>query len=151
MKSSIYPIVVYTSGTFDLFHVGHLNILQRSKKLGDILIVGVSTDELVKSYKKRKPIVPLKDRMRIIENCRCVDKVIVQRRLLDIEDLKRYNVSTITIGDDWKTKHLKGLDWARKHGKKVVYFPYTTSVSTTEIRKAIVNGWQEDKNGSFGK
>lgn len=141
-----YPIIVYTSGTFDLFHVGHLNILEKSKRLGDILIVGVSTDELVESYKKRRPIITLKDRMRIIQNCKCVDKVIVQRKLTDINDLMKYNVDIITIGDDWKKKYLEGLEWAKQHGKEVVYFPYTDSVSTTEIKKAIIEGWQENKD-----
>lgn len=142
-------IVVYTSGTFDLFHIGHLNILKNSKALGDKLVVGVSSDELVASYKKRKPIIPLKDRIEIIKHLDFVDEVIRQDILTNPEDLKAHNVDIVTIGDDWKNKLLPGLEWAKQNGLKVVYLPYTKSTSTSEIKKAIIDGWQEDKDGYF--
>ena len=137
-------IIVYTSGTFDLFHVGHLNILKKSKKLGDKLIVGVSTDKLVKSYKKRGPIISFEDRKEIIKHISVVDEAIDQHILTNPEDLKKYNIDIVTIGDDWKDKTLPGLEWAKNNGIEVVYLPYTENVSSTEIKKNIKNGWQED-------
>lgn len=143
--------IVYTSGTFDLFHIGHLNLLKRSKALGGTLIVGVSTDELVSTYKKSKPIIPYKERKEIIENLKCVDKSIKQEILTNPEDLKKYNVDIVTIGDDWKNKHLPGLEWAKKNRIKVVYLPYTSHISSTEIKNKIKNGWQEDKENVLKK
>lgn len=142
--------VVYTSGTFDLFHIGHLNIIKKSKELGDILIVGVSTDELVESYKKRAPIIPYADRKAIVEALSEVDLVVKQEILTDIKTLEKFGVDIVTIGDDWKTKYLEGLEWMKaKEGKEVYYLPYTESVSTTKIKESIINGWQEDKDGYF--
>ncbi len=143
-----YPVVVYTSGTFDLFHIGHLNVLQKSKALGDILVVGVSTDEKVASYKKKAPIIKYEDRVAIIKNLKCVDLVVKQEVLTDPRLLVKYGVSVVTIGDDWKTKSLPGMDWAKEHGLKTVYLPYTSGVSSTKIKETIASGgWQEDKGG----
>lgn len=146
-----WPKVVYTSGTFDLFHIGHLNVLKRSKELGDLLVVGVSTDELVESYKKSPPVISYEDRVAIIKNLKCVDLVVKQEVLTDPNLLVKYNVDVVTIGDDWKTKYLPGLEWAKKHGLKVVYLPYTRGVSSTDIKKKISGGWQEDKKGVLKK
>lgn len=144
--------IVYTSGTFDLFHIGHLNIIKKSKMIGDRLIVGVSTDELVESYKKRRPIIPYEDRVEIIKNLLDVDLVIKQEKLTPIEVLKEFDVDIVTIGTDWESKYLEGLEWMKgQEGKEVVYFPYTDKVSTTEIRKSIVENWQVDKDGYFKK
>jgi len=137
-------IIVYTAGTFDLFHIGHLNILKKSKKLGSKLIVGVSTDDLVESYKKKAPIIPFEDRKEIINNIKIVDEIIDQHVLINPEDLKNNNIDIITIGDDWKDKTLPGLEWAKENNIQVVYLPYTESVSSTEIKRNIKNGWQED-------
>jgi len=130
-------IVVYTAGTWDLFHRGHVNILRKSKELGDILIVGVSTDKLVKKYKKIYPTFSYRDRRYIVDACKYVDKSITQEVLLDIKILKKYKVDIITIGSDWKDKKLKGLDYMRNHGK-VVYLPYTSNVSTTVLKRKII-------------
>lgn len=139
-------IVVYTSGTFDLFHIGHLNILRKSKAFGDILIVGVSTDEVVSTYKQSKPIIPFVERAEIIRHCDYVDKVVQQDILTDPEILKKYNVDIVTIGDDWKNKKLPGLEWAKNNGIQVIYLPYTKDISSTNIKQKIKNGWQKDKN-----
>lgn len=127
-------IKVYTAGTWDLFHVGHLNIFKQSKALGDILIVGVSTDELVESYKHHKPIIPLADRLEIIRACRYVDQAVVQYKLIDIEQLKIIKPDIITIGSDWKGKDLEGFDYIRQQGGQVIYFDYTVSISSTRLR-----------------
>ncbi|MBP3785641.1 MAG: adenylyltransferase/cytidyltransferase family protein [Bacteroidaceae bacterium] len=130
---------VFTSGSFDLFHVGHLNILEKSAALGDELIVGVSTDELIEKYKGMKPIIPFEQRMRIVGAIKCVTKVVKQTKLTEIAQLQREQIDIVTIGDDWKDKYLEGLEWMKQQpGKEVVYFPYTPGVSTTSIKKTII-------------
>ena len=129
--------VIYTAGTFDLFNVGHINILKKSKALGDILIVGVSTDELVRTYKKTKPVISYADRIKVIQSCKYVDRVVKQSRLIDIKLLKKYKVDCVTISSDWRGKYFEGLDWMEKNGE-VVYLPYTKSISTTAIKRKII-------------
>ncbi len=132
-------IRVFTSGTFDLFHVGHLNILEKSANLGDELIVGVSTDELIEEYKGMKPIIPFEQRIRIVESIGCVTKVVKQVKLTEIAQLQREEIDIVTIGDDWKDKYLAGLEWMENQpNKSVVYFPYTPGISTTSIKKKII-------------
>ena len=129
-------VIVYTSGTWDLFHIGHLNILEKSAALGDKLIVGVSSDELIYEYKGIKPVIPFEQRMRIVESIGVVSQVVRQDILTDIRQLKEFDVDIVTIGDDWKNKYLEGLEWMKSQsGKKVVYLPYTGGISTTSIKK----------------
>lgn len=130
---------VSTSGSFDLFHVGHLNILEKSAALGDELIVGVSTDELIEKYKGMKPIIPFEQRFRIVQSIKCVTKVVKQVKLTEIAQLQREKIDIVTIGDDWVDKYLEGLEWMKQQpGKEVVYFPYTPGVSTTIIKRKII-------------
>ena len=129
--------IVYTSGSWDMFHVGHLNVLENSKALGSRLIVGVSTDELIKDYKGVEPVIPFVDRMRIVASLSCVDLVVEQKILTDICQLEEHDVDIVTIGDDWKDRYLEGLEWMKKHGE-VVYLPYTKGVSTTGIKREII-------------
>ena len=138
--------VVYTGGTWDLFHVGHLNILRESKKLGDYLIAGVSTDELVESYKGEKPYIPYQQRFEIVKAIKYVDKVVKQTIIEDINLLKKYNVSLTTIGSDWKNKYLEGLEWMKQHGKDVIYLPYTDGISSTVIKQ-----WIMERNSDLVK
>jgi len=130
--------IVYTSGSWDLFHVGHLNALQRSSNYGSKLVVGVSTDALVESYKGVKPIISFEDRRRIIEGLDMVDETVEQTVLMDVEILKRHKIDIATIGDDWIGKSLPGLDWMRENGE-VIYLPYTRHTSTTLIKRKIIN------------
>lgn len=133
-------IRVFTSGSFDLFHVGHLNILEKSAALGDELIVGVSTDELIEKYKGMKPVIPFEERFRIVEAIGCVTKAVKQTKLTEIAQLKEYEIDIVTIGDDWKEKYLEGLEWMKSQpGKRVEYFPYTQGISTTSIKKEIID------------
>lgn len=135
---------VFTSGSFDLFHIGHLNILERSAALGDELIVGVSTDELIERYKGMPPIIPFEERFRIVSSLKCVTKVVKQVKLTEVTQLQREQIDIVTIGDDWVGKYLEGLDWMhRQPGKEVVYFPYTPGISTTSIKKKIIDGASE--------
>lgn len=107
--------------------------------MGDELIVGVSTDELIEHYKGMKPIIPFEQRVRIVESIKCVTKVVKQTKLTEIAQLQRENIDVVTIGDDWKDKYLEGLEWMKKQpGKEVVYFPYTPGVSTTKIKSEII-------------
>ncbi|TLU67264.1 glycerol-3-phosphate cytidylyltransferase [Thalassotalea litorea] len=120
---------VITFGTFDVFHVGHVNILERARLHGDHLIVGVSSDALNMAKKKRYPIYSEKDRMHIIRSMRSVDEVFVEESLeLKAEYIKYYNADILVMGDDWQGKfdHLKDIC-------QVIYLPRTPSVSTTEI------------------
>jgi len=131
--------VVFTAGTWDLFHKGHLNILKKSKSLGDKLIVAVSSDKLVKKYKKVLPIFHYKHRLDIIKSCRYVDVAVKQETLVPIYLLKKYEVNVITIGSDWKDKKLEGLEWAKNNSIEIVYLSYTKGVSTSEVKKKIIN------------
>ena len=137
-------IRVFTSGSFDLFHIGHLNILERSAALGDELIVGVSTDELIQHYKGMPPIIPFEQRFRIISSLKCVTKAVKQVKLTEVAQLQREDIDIVTIGDDWINKYLEGLEWMKQQpGKEVVYFPYTLDVSTTSIKKKIIESTSE--------
>lgn len=138
MKSK--KVRVFTSGSFDLFHVGHLNILEKSAALGDELIVGVSTDELIEKYKGMKPIIPFEQRIRIVSSLKSVTKAVKQTKLTDIAQLKEFDIDIVTIGDDWEGKYLEGLEWMKSQsGKRVEYFPYTQGISTTSIKKGIID------------
>lgn len=120
---------VITFGTFDVFHVGHVNILERAKLHGNHLIVGVSSDELNMAKKGRYPVYSQDDRIHILRSLRCVDEVFVEESLeLKAEYIKYYNADILVMGDDWEGKfdHLNNLC-------QVVYLPRTPSVSTTEI------------------
>lgn len=130
---------VYTSGSWDLLHLGHINMIRRSRELGDRLIVGVSTDELIEAYKGMKPIIPFEERLELIRALRWADEVVVQHQLVPIPVLTEFQVSVVTIGDDWVGKHLDGLEWMKAHGGTVVYLSYTPGVSTTSIKKKILD------------
>lgn len=124
--------VVYVSGTFDLFHRNHLKMIEYGAGLGDILIIGVSTDELVCSYKK-PPSIPFEERIAIIEALKYPDVVIPQRSLEHTERVKDLNIDVFVVGDDWKGKY----DYLRDLGVKVFYFPYGSGVSSTKLKKQI--------------
>lgn len=132
-------IVIYTAGSYDLFHFGHLNILLKAKKLGNYLIVGVSTDALISKYKGMKPIICYKDRIAIIKELKCVDKIIKQDKFFDIKQLKNYHITYIVLGDDWKNKKFPELEKCLKELHiKMIYVPYTKRLSTSKIKKSII-------------
>lgn len=124
---------IITFGTFDVFHVGHINILENAAKLGSRLIVGVSSDALNYSKKKRNPIYSENDRMKIISSLKCVDYVFLEESLaLKAEYIKRFNADVLVMGDDWEGKFDHFSDIC-----KVIYFPRTPSISTTEIIEVV--------------
>ena len=131
--------IIYTAGSYDLMHFGHLNILKKAKALGHYLIVGVSTDSLIAKYKGMKPIICFVDRVAIIKELKCVDKVIKQDKFFDIKQLKHYNIDTIVLGDDWKNKSFPALDKCLKElNIKMIYVPYTRRLSTSKIKEKII-------------
>lgn len=130
--------IVYTSGTFDMFHSNHLKMINYSRGLGDILIVGVSTDELVKSY-KAAPIIPFNERMLIIEALKAPDLVIPQHTLDHSEIVKKLNIDAFVVGDDWYGKY----DYLKDLGVDVFYFPYGDGVSSSSLKKAIYENYDQ--------
>lgn len=135
--------VVYVSGTFDLFHRNHLKMIQYGAGLGDTLIVGVSTDELVCSY-KRPPAVPFEERIAIVEALKYPNVVIPQRSLEHTERVKDLNIDIFVIGDDWRGKY----DYLRDLGIKVFYFPYGSGVSSSNLKSKIYDQYKELVNNS---
>lgn len=125
---------VITFGTFDVFHVGHINILERAASHGDYLIVGISSDELNFSKKKKRyPIYAQKDRMKIISSLKFVSEVFVEESLeLKLDYIREYNADVLIMGDDWSGK----FDWV-KPACEVIYLPRTPSISTTEIIEVV--------------
>ena len=120
---------VITLGTCDVFHIGHINILERAAQLGEYLIVGISSDNLSYKKKQRYPLYSQDDRIKIISSMRCVDEVFIEESL---EDKARYiqekNADLLVMGNDWEGR----FDWV-KPWCDVVYLPRTPSISTTEI------------------
>lgn len=131
-------IIGYTAGVFDLFHIGHLNLLRNAKGMCDRLIVGVSTDELVK-YKGKTPVIPFCDRIEIVRNLRCVDAVVAQEDMDKLNMCKKLKANIMFVGDDWyKSDRWQEYEEAfAREGIKIVYFPYTKNVSSTQISKAL--------------
>lgn len=125
----------YTTGVFDLFHIGHLNILKRAKDYCDYLIVGVTTDELA-LYKNANIYIPFNERFEIVSSIRYVDKVVPQKNMDKIEAFKELNFDVIFVGDDWKgtVKWIKIENELKLEGVDVVYFPYTKTISSTKLR-----------------
>lgn len=131
-------IIGYTSGVYDLFHIGHLNLLKNAKGLCDQLIVGVTSDELV-SYKNKKAVIPHNERMEIVRNIKFVDAVVPQNDMDKFKMWERLKFDVMFVGDDWfETPKWKELDEKFKSvGVKIVYFPYTKGISSTLINKTL--------------
>ena len=131
--------VGYTTGVFDLFHIGHLNILRRAKEYCEYLIVGVSTDELVLSQKKKTPIIPFEERVRIVEAIRYVDRVVPQTNRDKKQALMKYKFDVMFVDSDWKGTD-KWNEFERQFsavGVEIVYFPYTQGTSSTQLREVL--------------
>jgi len=135
-------IVGYTTGVFDLFHIGHLNLLKNAKAMCDILIVGCSTDEVVQKMKNKSPVVPFLERIEILDAVPYTD-VVVSQELDDYSDKlkawERYKFNIIFVGSDWQgTEKWNKLEGRFKEvGVKTIYFPYTKTTSSTKINKIL--------------
>ena len=125
---------VLTYGTFDMFHIGHLKLLQRLAELGDELIVAVSSDEFNK-LKDKTVLIPYDQRAEIVTNISCVDKVIAEHNWEQkINDIQKYDVNVFAMGDDWDGK----FDFLKEHCE-VVYLERTKNISTTQLKKSLTN------------
>lgn len=131
-------IVGYTTGVFDLFHVGHVNLLRNASALCDRLVVGVTVDELA-SYKGKKPTIPFGERIEVVRGCKFVDVAIPQESLDKVDAWERLKFDRLFVGDDW----FNNSDWKRteadlaRHGVTVTYFPYTSATSSTLINEIL--------------
>lgn len=134
----------YTTGVYDMFHIGHLNVIKRAKDQCEYLIVGVTTDELCYKRKKKYPIICEEDRMAIIRELRCVDEVVVQEDMNKLAAVKKFNADAVFVGSDWK-----GTDMWIKYEKQfaevgctVVYLDHTDGISSTILREKLNKGEQ---------
>ncbi|MBF0595527.1 MAG: adenylyltransferase/cytidyltransferase family protein [Candidatus Omnitrophica bacterium] len=137
--------VVYTSGTFDMIHYNHLKMIEYARSLGDILIVGVNTDELVASYKS-EPIIPFEERIALMKAIKGPDIIIPQHSLDHRDKVKKLKFDVFVIGDDWTGK----FDYLEELGVSVVYFPYGQGVSSSSLKEKIYKNYKklQDKANS---
>ena len=136
----------YTTGVYDMFHVGHLNVLETAKQYCDYLIVGVSTDGLVEKYKNKVPIVPFDDRCRIVSALTCVDKVVAQKSRDKIAQYEEVKYDVMFVGDDWKGSEIFTTleKYLNNAGAQIMYLPYTPSVSSTKFKAILEQIWDEN-------
>lgn len=137
----------YTTGVFDMFHVGHLNILKRAKEQCDYLIVGVSTDENVLNYKKKKPIIPFSERVEIVKAIRYVDEVVPQASMDKFAAWEELKFNALFHGSDWKDSEMyrKLIVQFSEVGVDVVFLPHTDGISST-LLSDVLHSLDEDKN-----
>ena len=131
-------IIGYTTGVYDLFHIGHLNLLKNAKGMCDKLIVGVTVDNLV-TYKGKRAMIPFEDRIEIVRSCKYVDAAVPQYDMDKLTACKKLGVSVMFVGDDWYATE-KWQEYEKKFeekGIKIIYFPYTKGISSTQITKAL--------------
>ncbi len=129
----------YTTGVYDMFHIGHLNVLKRAKERCDYLIVGVSTDEVVESYKHKKPIIPFEERIAIVEALRCVDKAVPQSSMDKMIAWNELHFDALFHGSDWKGSDMynKMIEEFKSVGVDVVFLPHTEGVSSTLLLEVL--------------
>ena len=132
-------VIGYTTGVFDLFHIGHLNILKKSKSMCDRLIVGVTTDELMMEYKKKAAVIPFKERVEIVQHIEYVDVAVMQESMNKLDAWERIKFNIMFVGDDWyKTEKWERIEKELSSVRvRVVYFPYTQTTSSTLINQIL--------------
>lgn len=133
-------MIVYTVGTFDLLHVGHLALLEYCRELGDVVAVGVAADEVVASYKKTPPVIPLDERMEMLKALRCVDIVLPYHTLDYVPGCKEIDPDVFIIGEDWgDKKHNTDVEGLLKSGgKKIIKVTYNPKTSSTKIKQNVM-------------
>lgn len=131
-------VIGYTTGVYDLFHIGHLNLLKNAKGLCDKLIVGVTVDELV-AYKGKRSLIPFEDRIEIVRSIKYVDAAVPQYDMDKLTACKKLGAQILFVGDDWYgTEKWEAYEKEfEQAGIRIVYFPYTQGTSSTQIRKAL--------------
>ena len=132
-------VVGYTTGVFDMFHIGHLNILRRAKEQCDYLIVGVSTDELVQHDKNRTPVIPYEERAAIVAAIKYVDEVVPQYNKDKFAAWEKYHFNKMFVGSDWQgTPQWKSFEEQLiPYGVEIVYLPHTDGISSTQLTNVI--------------
>ena len=130
--------VGYTTGVYDLFHIGHLNLLKNAKGMCDKLIVGVTVDELV-AYKGKQAMIPFEDRIEIVRSIKYVDAAVPQYDMDKLSACKKLGADILFVGDDWygTEKWRQYEEEFAREGIRIVYFPYTKGISSTQITKAL--------------
>ena len=138
MKEKKYKIG-YTTGVYDMFHIGHLNILRRAKEMCEYLIVGVSTDECVKSYKNKTPIIPFEQRAAIVEASKYVDEVVPQTSMDKLEFLKQRHFDVMFHGDEWKGTELYNRyeEEFAKYDACIEFLTHTEGISSSMLREKV--------------
>ncbi|MDC1060222.1 adenylyltransferase/cytidyltransferase family protein [Alphaproteobacteria bacterium] len=133
-------MIVYTVGTFDLLHVGHLALLNQCKLLGNILVVGVASDAVVNMYKPNVPVVPLEQRVEMLEALSCVDIVRPYYQLEYVSGCKEVDVDIFVVGEDWgkKQHNLDVNNYLRRMGKEIIKVTYNPRTSSTKIKKIVL-------------
>jgi len=133
-------MIVYTVGTFDLLHVGHLALLEYCKTLGDTFVVGVASDEVVNSYKPNVPVISLKQRMEMLKALKCVDDVRAYYELEYVSACKELDVDIFVIGEDWgdKPHNIAVEKYLKSKGKKIVQITYDPQTSSTKIKQNVI-------------
>ncbi|MCD6132761.1 MAG: D-glycero-beta-D-manno-heptose 1-phosphate adenylyltransferase [Deltaproteobacteria bacterium] len=131
--------IVFTNGCFDIIHAGHVYCLKKTKELGDILIVGINSDQSIKKIKKNRPINKLSDRMIVLDSIKYVDYVVSFDEETPENLIKMIKPDILTKGGDWDKKYIVGADFVESYGGKIVIIPYIKGRSTTNIIKKIRN------------
>lgn len=132
-------IIGYTTGVFDMFHIGHLNLLRQARQQCDFLIVGVSTDELVEKEKHKVPIISLEERVEIVKELKCVDMVVIQENKNKMEAWEKYHFHRMFVGSDWKgTVQWNTFEQQFKSvGVEIIYLQYTNGISSTVLAEKV--------------
>jgi len=140
-------IVGYTTGVFDMFHIGHLEILRKAKEYCDYLIVGVSSDALVESYKNKRPIIPFQDRLEIVKSIKFVDSVVTQSHRDKLKQFQEINYDILFVGDDWKGSEIFNEleNSLKQNDAKIIYFEYTKNVSSTKFSNILKDIYDTDR------
>lgn len=131
----------YTSGVYDMFHIGHLNILKKAREQCEYLVVGVSTDEVVREYKNKSPIIPFCQRIEIVKAIRYVDEVVAQESMDKMQMWEKIHFDVMFHGDEWKGSNLYNEYETnfKRIGVDVVYISHTDGISSSELRKILFN------------
>lgn len=141
-------VIGYTTGVFDMFHIGHLNILKRAKEQCDFLVVGVSTDDLVREYKHKTPIIPFEERFEIVKAIRYVDNVVPQTSMDKMAAWNKIHFNVMFHGSDWKGSEMynKLIEEFRDVGVEIVFLPHTEGISSTGLADVLNKIYDEPED-----